>query len=162
MDETQDVLPKIGDLSVCQVVGGSNTEAGDFVPAKPTFCATCHLLETYITTLESFLSQNLELPAQYAKSTTARLGLRSDFEERAQAQRCAGCQSILEALDWYFENGDDVGLRSDKVAQARNGMDYEINLVVNASNRDSAWAKPLSITALGLSVCIGLLSTDLI
>ncbi|PVH76130.1 hypothetical protein DL98DRAFT_299829 [Cadophora sp. DSE1049] len=147
-------MPDIqSDLSLSQVDDkSSETETGD--PTKPTFCSTCHLLETYITTLESFLSQNLDLPAQYSKSTTVPLGLRSEFEHRAQVQKCPGCQSILKALDWYFENGEDVDLTSSKIEQGRNSKDYEISLVVKASDRDIAWAKPLSITALGLSVCM--------
>lgn len=155
MEEARDTLLKIGELSINRVVESSNSETGGLSPAESTYCTTCHLLETYITTFESFLSQNLELPAPYSRSTTASLGLRSEIEERAQIQQCPGCQSILKALDWYFENGDDVGLNSSIIEQARTEMDYEISLVVKASNRDIAWAKPLSITALGVSVSMG-------
>ncbi|KAL5318357.1 hypothetical protein ACEPPN_013417 [Leptodophora sp. 'Broadleaf-Isolate-01'] len=151
MQDLSDLLSETGKLTLDKVGDDGNiglAPGGHHVPGKTTFCSTCYLLEGYITTLESLMASETELPAQYAQSTTAQLGLRSEFEERANVQKCPGCQSILKALAHYLDHGDDDG---SKRSQIPTRMDYEIKLVVKASQRDMAWAKPLSITVLGLS-----------
>ncbi|KAH7346850.1 heterokaryon incompatibility protein-domain-containing protein [Rhexocercosporidium sp. MPI-PUGE-AT-0058] len=150
MEELIDALFNLGQLKSGKADADSSVRhdaVGHQMPTKATFCSTCYLLEGYITTLETFLASNVELPAQYAQSTTAQLGRRSEFEERAHVQRCPGCQSILKALDHYLDLGDDDSSQRYRVPP---GIDYEINLLVKASERDTAWAKPLSITVLAL------------
>lgn len=148
MQDLVDLLAKVVAINLDQAGADDNNEDDPQTPST-SFCSTCHQIEDYITIFDSVLAKGMDLPVQYAKATTAQLGRRSEFEERAQVQKCVGCKSILQALDHYFEHGDE---NSSKRAHITPGMDYDIQLNVEPEHRDLAWAKPLRITALGLPV----------
>ncbi len=116
--------------------------------SQPTFCSSCHLLENFISTFESLLASRQDLPAQYSRKITASLGRRSEIEERGQ--KCPGCRSLSGAFERYLKSGEDFDLEQQSVFI---DTDYDVSLVIDASNVDVAWARPFKITALGLPVC---------
>lgn len=139
-----------------------------FTSFTTPFCFTCRVLDRYITIINGLsavlASRKLQglSPDTIPLEWTARLGLRSEFKERAETHKCPGCISILKVWNAYMKTGDGIDFDPARYKQYEE-LNYEMKLSTHRDRETWTLSMIIRCNLPGISVsCVSPLRFEIL